>query len=106
LGTDSLATVRVTEKQRPELNLFAEMRALMTHDKAVSPAEVLQMATVNGARALGRKGQIGELSAGAFADLIALPAAAGGKDGYDAVLEHAGPVQASMIDGRWVIPAR
>ncbi len=105
LGTDSLATVRVVEKQKPELNLFAEMRALAARDKAVSAEEVLQMATVNGARALGRKGQMGELSVGAFADLIALPAATGGKDVYEVVLEHAGPVHASMIDGRWVIPA-
>jgi aminodeoxyfutalosine deaminase len=105
LGTDSLATVRVVEKQKPELNLFAEMRALAARDQAVSAEEVLQMATVNGARALGRKGQMGELSAGAFADLIALPAVSGGKDVYEAVLEHAGPVHASMIDGRWVIPA-
>jgi cytosine/adenosine deaminase-related metal-dependent hydrolase len=105
LGTDSLATVRVVERQKPELNLFAEMRTLAAHDKAVSAEEILQMATVNGARALGRKGQMGELSVGAFADLIALPAATGGKDVYEAVLEHAGPVHASMIDGRWVIPA-
>ncbi len=105
LGTDSLATVRVVEKQKPELNLFAEMRTLVARDKAVSAEEILQMATVNGARALGRKGQIGELSAGAFADLIALPAVSGGKDVYEAVLGHAGPVHASMIDGRWVIPS-
>jgi hypothetical protein len=37
--------------------------------------------------------------------LIARPAATGGKDVYEAVLELAGPVHASMIDGRWVIPA-
>jgi len=105
LGTDSLATVRVVEKQKPELDMFREMRALAARDKTVSPEQILQMATVNGARALGRKGQIGELSPGAFADLIAIPADRGNRSVYETVLGHTGPVHASMIDGRWVIPS-
>ena len=44
-----------------------------TSDKTISPVEILQMATVNGARALGLAGKVGELSPGAFADLIAIP---------------------------------
>jgi hypothetical protein len=32
LGTDSLATVRKTGKQKPELDMFAEMRALADQD--------------------------------------------------------------------------
>jgi cytosine/adenosine deaminase-related metal-dependent hydrolase len=105
LGTDSLATVRVVEKQRPELNMFREMQALAAKDKTVSPEEVLQMATVNGARALGMQGRIGELSPGALADLIAIPAAGEGRDVYETVLDHAGPVHASIIDGRWAYPS-
>ncbi len=106
LGTDSLATVRVAGEQKPELNLFEEMRALADADRAVSPAEVLRMATLNGARALGQRGQIGELRAAALADLIAIPVS--GKHGEinETVLAHDGPVQASMIDGRWVIPPK
>ena len=104
LGTDSLATVRRTGRQMPELDLFAEMRALNANDKTISPAEILRMATINGARALGRGGQIGELSRGAFADVIAIPAAGNREDIYETVLAHAGPVSASMIDGRWAIP--
>ena len=73
LGTDSLATTRKIGKQKPELNMFEEMRALAASDKNISPAEILRMATVNGARALGLAGQIGELSKNAFADLIAIP---------------------------------
>ena len=61
LGTDSLATVRFMGRKKPELNLFEEMRALADADRTVSPAEILRMATVNGARALGWRGQIGEL---------------------------------------------
>jgi cytosine/adenosine deaminase-related metal-dependent hydrolase len=103
LGTDSLATVRRTGKQKLELDMFAEMRALAKKDKTISPQEVLHMATMAGARALGLAGQIGELSENAAADLIAIPAEAK-SDAYEAVLAHTGPVSASMIEGRWAIP--
>ena len=63
----------------------------------------MQMATLNGARALGMSGQIGELSVGSFADLIALPFAGKIADIYDSVLHHQGNVAASMIDGQWAI---
>lgn len=104
LGTDSLATARKEGKKKPELDMFAEMRSLATHDKTVSPEEILRMATVNGARALGLAGKIGELSKNSLADLIALPY--GGKISrvHEAVLAHAGHVTASMIEGRWAIP--
>ena len=106
LGTDSLATVRQNGKQKPELNMFEEMQAIAAADKTVSPEEILQMATINGARAIGRNGQIGELSAGALADLIAIPFPGKKDDVYETVLEHAGLVHASMIDGRWIIPLK
>jgi cytosine/adenosine deaminase-related metal-dependent hydrolase len=104
LGTDSLATVRKTRKQNPELSMFDEMRELAANDPKLPPGEILRMATVNGARALGRAGQIGELSENALADLIAIPAGTKNSDACEAVLAHAGPVNASMIDGDWVIP--
>ena len=104
LGTDSLATVRHTGKQKPELDLFAEMRALADKDKTLSPAEILKLATVNGARALGLAGRAGELSPGAFADLIAIPLPGKAARVHDAVLEHSGNVSASLIGGRWAIP--
>jgi hypothetical protein len=49
------------------------------------------------------QGLIGEIAPGAFADLIALPAAAAGTRLYDAVLHHQGPVAASMINGQWAM---
>jgi cytosine/adenosine deaminase-related metal-dependent hydrolase len=103
LGTDSLSTVRKTGKEKPELNLFEEMRSLATRDKTVSPVEILRMATVNGAKALGMAGQIGEISENAFADLIAIPFVGKKADIYDAAVHHAGNVSASMIDGQWAI---
>jgi cytosine/adenosine deaminase-related metal-dependent hydrolase len=104
LGTDSLATVRKTRKQNPELSMFDEMRELAANDSKLPPADILRMATVNGARALGRAGQIGELAENALADLIAIPASTKTSDACKAVLAHEGPVIASMIDGDWVMP--
>jgi cytosine/adenosine deaminase-related metal-dependent hydrolase len=104
LGTDSLATTRKIGKQKPELNMFEEMRLLSTSDKTISPPEILRMATMNGARALGLAGQIGELSKGTSADLIAIPAGTKSADPHETVLAHTDTVTASMIDGQWVIP--
>jgi len=104
LGTDSLATTRKTGKQNPELSLFEEMRQLASNEPKLPPRQILRMATVNGARALGRAGEIGELSENALADLIAIPGSMKKGDAYEIVLSHTGPVSASMIDGRWAIP--
>jgi len=106
LGTDSLATVRQVGKQKPELNMFEEMRALAANDKTIPPAEILRMATVNGARALGLSGQIGELSPDSFADLIVIPTTDKNEDVHETVLAHTGPVPGSMIDGRWAVPLK
>jgi aminodeoxyfutalosine deaminase len=104
LGTDSLATTRKTGKQKPELDMFAEMRALADADKKISPQEILEMATINGARALGFAGKIGELSKNAFADLIAIPFAGKITNAHETLLAHSGSVTTSLIDGQWAIP--
>lgn len=103
LGTDSLATTRKSGRNKPVLDLFAEMRALADQDKAVTPREIVEMGTVNGARALGLAGKIGELSRNAFADLIALPFSGKPAQAQAAVIAHSGPVAASMINGRWAV---
>ena len=104
LGTDSLATTRKVGKHKPELDMFAEMRAFTDADKTVSPETILQMTTVNGAHALGLAGKIGELAKNSFADLIALPFAGKISRVHEAILAHTGHVAASMIEGRWAIP--
>jgi cytosine/adenosine deaminase-related metal-dependent hydrolase len=48
-------------------------------------------------------GQIGELSAGSYADLVALPFAGSIADIHDGILHHQGDVAASMIDGQWAV---
>ncbi len=92
------------ERQKPELNIFTEMRTLANNDKSVLPEEILLMATVNGARALGLSGKTGELAKNTFADLIAIPFVGKSTRAMEAVVEHTGNVNASMIEGRWGIP--
>lgn len=104
LGTDSLATTRKIGKQIPELDMFAEMRALADKDKTISSEEILRMSTVNGARALGLAKKIGEISKNAFPDLITLPFGGKFSRAHEAVIAHTGNVNSSMIEGRWVIP--
>jgi len=104
LGTDSLASVWKHRRETVELDLFEEMRAFAALNPSVSLQTILQMATLNAARALGLRSQVGELAPKAFADLIAI--LFGGKPAgvYDAILAHRGPITASMVDGRWAIP--
>ena len=103
LGTDSLASVYKKRGQTVELNLFEEMRALAAAEPSLSPKKIIQMATVNGARALGLAGQVGELSPNAFADLIAVPFAGKTAESWAALVQHRGDVPASMIDGQWAV---
>jgi cytosine/adenosine deaminase-related metal-dependent hydrolase len=102
LGTDSLASVLKTRRETVELNMFDEMRTLADRETLLSAKRILQMATVNGARALGMGGRIGELSPGSFADLIAIPFSGKLSGIHDAVLAHKGDVTTSMIDGQWM----
>jgi cytosine/adenosine deaminase-related metal-dependent hydrolase len=102
LGTDSLASVKKERRATIELNLFEEMRAARAAEPGLSAKKALQMATINGARALGFAGRAGEISPGGLADLIAVPLQGGLEDAYESVLSHHGPVSAMMIAGRWV----
>ena len=49
-------------------------------------------------------GQLGELTENAFADLIALPCRGEPGDLFEAIVQHQGPVTASMISGTWALP--
>jgi cytosine/adenosine deaminase-related metal-dependent hydrolase len=65
LGTDSLAS-------NNSLDMRAEMReAQQLH--GLDERDVLEMVQLNGARALGQTGKLGEISAGSTADLVAFP---------------------------------
>ena len=91
LGTDSLASTTT-------LSMFDEMRILSRQEPEMDPAEILKMATLNGARALGI--DAGKIAPGALADLIALPHAATAHDIHAAVIENREPIAWMMLDGK------
>ena len=81
LGTDSLAS-------NDELNLFSEMQLFAATAPALAPEEILKMVTLNPAEALGMKGKLGELNAGAFADMIAIPFSGKKREAAEVVLHN------------------
>ena len=99
LGTDSLATV---EEADAELDMFSGMRMFRGKYPDVSPEAIISMATVNGAKALGWTKEVGEISTGSCADLLAFPYSESADGVYNCVIEHRGPV-AVMVDGQWEI---
>ncbi len=104
LGTDSLATTRKMRGQPLRLDLFAEMRAFSKANPTVPSDVILRMATLNGAKALGLAGEVGELAPSASADLIAVPFGGSIRQSAEAVIQQTNGVVASMIDGCWALP--
>ncbi len=89
LGTDSLAS-------NESLDMRAEMRALSQF-----PArEVLEMATVNPARALNCAEKSGKIQVGGWADLAAVPLDG---DPYESVARSEKPICFSMVGGKVVL---
>ena len=106
LGTDSLASVTKARGQPLELNLVNELQSCAAAHPDLSAEEIVRMAILNGAHALGMQGKIGELKENALADLIAIPFAGNLPDTFDAIVHHTGEVAASMIDGERAIGPR
>jgi cytosine/adenosine deaminase-related metal-dependent hydrolase len=103
LGSDSLATVYKRPRQTVKLSMFNEMQTFAASHRKVSPERILQMATVNGARALGMSGDAGEIAQNSLADLISIPFAGKTEKAYEAAINHDGNVLASLIDGEWAM---
>jgi len=101
LGTDSLASNNA-------LDMRSEMReARQLH--GLTDREVLEMSTLNGARALGQAGKLGEISSGSVADLVAFahdPAApvVDEADAYRQVVQSRGEPLLLLVNGRRVEP--
>jgi len=62
LGTDG-------EACNPDLNILSEARFLHQKNSGLAPGKVLEMATIQGARALGWDASTGTIEAGKLADL-------------------------------------
>lgn len=103
LGTDSLASVIKLPRQDIELDMLSEMRVLADRQPWLSAHALLRMCTVNAAHALGKPTSLGRLAPGACADLIALPFSGKAVRLEENILQHKGPVSASMIGGTWAI---
>jgi cytosine/adenosine deaminase-related metal-dependent hydrolase len=91
LGTDSLAS-------NESLSLFAEMRAFQKEFPSVSPEEILEMVTVNPARALRCENALGQIRPDFEADLIAVPCSTS-TDIFEQILTCDAPVSWSMVNG-------
>jgi cytosine/adenosine deaminase-related metal-dependent hydrolase len=105
LGTDSLASASKLKRQFPELSMLREMHGLSEQRPELAPATILQMATMRGAVALGRRGEVGELAPRALADMVVIPFAGRRADAEQAVVHFDEKVAGSMIGGSWVVPA-
>lgn len=93
LGTDSLAS-------NTSLSLFAEMQLVRETHPWLAPEQILEMATVNGARALRQEEKLGKIRPGFQADLIALPMANHSGDLLEKVIAWDDEVPWILVNGR------
>jgi cytosine/adenosine deaminase-related metal-dependent hydrolase len=103
LGTDSLVSVRTTRNRPARLGMFEEMREFAGRQPSADPNQILRMATVNGARALGMARQAGEIRPNSFADIVTVPFGGRIADACAHLVQYSGDVAASMINGEWAI---
>ena len=92
LGTDSLAS-------NENLSLFAEMRAFQKEFPGVPPEEILQMVTVNPARALRQENALGRIRRGCRADLISIPCS-GTDDVFAEIIAFEEAVDWILLNGK------
>jgi cytosine/adenosine deaminase-related metal-dependent hydrolase len=93
LGTDSLASNNT-------LDMRAEMReAQVVH--GLGDRELLEMVLLNGAKALGQAGKLGQISPGSVADLVAFPCdAEAAEDPYHRVVQSRGEPRLLVVNGK------
>lgn len=112
LGTDGTAsnnTLDMVEEMR-----FAALLPKVVHynPEAVNARAALQMATINGAKALGLDAITGSLEAGKSADMIFVHAASSNMipvyDEYSAIVYamNSKNVRSSMVNGEWIMKDR
>jgi cytosine/adenosine deaminase-related metal-dependent hydrolase len=80
LGTDSLAS-------NPHLSLWQEMRVLAEDHPGIRPADIIRMATVNGAGFMGLAGELGSLAPGCSAGFLAISGNVPEKAAGDEILQ-------------------
>jgi 5-methylthioadenosine/S-adenosylhomocysteine deaminase len=111
LGTDNVANANAYDLFR-EMDIAAKLSVYRESEPGAIPAvEILDMATMGGARALGLEDQIGSLESGKFADLIALDlnnigwAPKGAQNIYTAIVYSISGMHVTdvLVDGQWLL---
>ena len=111
LGTDNVANANAYDLFR-EMDIAAKLSVYRESEPGAIPAaEILDMATMGGARALGLEDQIGSIESGKFADLIALDlnnigwAPKGAQDIYTAIVYSISGMHVTdvLVDGQWLL---
>ncbi len=95
LGTDSRSS-------SPDLSLLAEMRQVAADHVEIAPEQILRMATIHGARALGCGSNTGTLVAGGPADLIVVGLPTGQRAPYSWLFDASTRVLATVCRGKRV----
>ena len=113
LGTDSANTSgRHDMFETMRLALMLPRIGAPAHETWPRAAEILTMATGNGARVLGLAGQVGAISAGRLADLVLVrcdhATMLGMRRDAAMFVQHASPgaVESVMVNGTWVMRDR
>lgn len=101
LGTDSLASILLNDDGTRRLSMFDEMKRFASEFPGIAADQIVRMATMNGGKALGRQGLLGELTPGGNADCMALPYSGGMKEVYESVVQFAGEGITVMVAGEW-----
>jgi cytosine/adenosine deaminase-related metal-dependent hydrolase len=96
LGTDGRCT-------NPDLDMLAELRCVAASFPEIRPERILQLGTLDGARALGRASEIGSLAVGKQADFVALAGVAESREPAAAVLGDSAHVVGVWKRGREVV---
>jgi cytosine/adenosine deaminase-related metal-dependent hydrolase len=97
LGTDSRAS-------NPDLQLWRELQFLARQSPDVSHLELVRMATLVGARGLGRSQRHGSLEAGKIANLAVIgPVPEDGPELHRGLITPSSAVRGVMYRGRWIV---
>jgi 5-methylthioadenosine/S-adenosylhomocysteine deaminase len=100
LGTDSLLC---TARMHVLLQARIARERQAAHGRRVTARDLVAMATIGGALALGLDAEVGTLAPGKRADLAVFPLVGHGADPYEAVLAAAGDdARCTVVDGRVV----
>jgi aminodeoxyfutalosine deaminase len=93
LGTDSRAS-------NPDLSLLAEMRYVAQAYPSIDPHDILRMGTLAAAEALGRDADVGSITPGKIANLVAVPLS--DEDGTPDKLLSAVFADSRAVCGVWI----